>query len=209
MSIEYKYQVMELWQELGDVPINPDTEEIEVEWHSFPAGTHREKIWHWFEKTFQVSVGRDLMYEKPEYTFIEEILFRAKEKKSGEWINGLLSRPAVREEGVVTDYYFNKLEGYMQTTVKASTIGRSSGKRDINHRKIFQGDFIKSQLCGMVMLVKYGQYQVFCPEDKVYMESIGFYASSKDCPDMPLGPTECYAEVIGNISDNPELFWKI
>ncbi len=51
----------EVWFEFGDVPMNPETECIEESWRSFPAGTHREDIWHWFESTFNVSV-HDLMY---------------------------------------------------------------------------------------------------------------------------------------------------
>lgn len=51
----------ELWQRFGDVPMDPDTEEIEKEWNGFPAGTWREDIWHWFEETFNVSVAKDLM----------------------------------------------------------------------------------------------------------------------------------------------------
>lgn len=27
----------------------------------FAAGTHREEIWEWFEETYGVSVGKDLM----------------------------------------------------------------------------------------------------------------------------------------------------
>lgn len=53
--------IKELWLEFGDVPMNPDTECIEFEWHGFPVGTHREEVWHWFEETFNVSVY-DLMY---------------------------------------------------------------------------------------------------------------------------------------------------
>lgn len=53
--------VKELWEEFGDVPMNPETECIETSWCGFPAGTHREDIWHWFEKTFDVRVY-DLMY---------------------------------------------------------------------------------------------------------------------------------------------------
>lgn len=51
----------ELWEEFGDVPMNPETECIEVAWCGFPKGTHREDIWHWFEETFGVAV-HDLMY---------------------------------------------------------------------------------------------------------------------------------------------------
>lgn len=51
----------ELWYRFGEVTMNPETELIESEWNNFPAGTHREDIWHWFEDTFDVSVGEDLM----------------------------------------------------------------------------------------------------------------------------------------------------
>lgn len=47
---------MQLWDEFGDVPMNPKTECIEIQWRDFPAGTHREEIWHWFEDTLGASV---------------------------------------------------------------------------------------------------------------------------------------------------------
>lgn len=49
--------IFDLWHEFGDVPMNPETECIEAEWHGFPAGTHREDIWHWFEETYDASVA--------------------------------------------------------------------------------------------------------------------------------------------------------
>lgn len=52
--------VKELWENFGDVPMNPNTECIEDFWGKFCPGTHREEIWHWFEETFHVSVA-DLM----------------------------------------------------------------------------------------------------------------------------------------------------
>lgn len=51
----------ELWECFGNVPMNPETEEIEEEWNGFSVGTHREEIWHWFEETFDISVAIDLM----------------------------------------------------------------------------------------------------------------------------------------------------
>lgn len=51
-----------LWRDFGEVPMNPDTECIEEEWHGFEPGTHREVIWKWFEDTFHISVAKDLMY---------------------------------------------------------------------------------------------------------------------------------------------------
>lgn len=49
----------DLWNNF-DVPIDKN-ECIEEEWQHFPAGTHREEIWHWFEEVFEVSVAKDLM----------------------------------------------------------------------------------------------------------------------------------------------------
>lgn len=53
--------VKDLWEDFGEVPMNPDTEEIEVPWMHFVPGTHREEIWHWFEEQFDISVAEDLM----------------------------------------------------------------------------------------------------------------------------------------------------
>lgn len=50
-----------LWSRFGDIPMDPDTEEIEEEWNGFEKYTFREDIWHWFEDTFNVSVAIDLM----------------------------------------------------------------------------------------------------------------------------------------------------
>lgn len=58
---EAKISIEELWEEFGDVPMNPETECIEEAWRDFPIGTHREDIWHWFESTFNVRV-HDLMF---------------------------------------------------------------------------------------------------------------------------------------------------
>ena len=57
----YPLFVKELWEDFGDVPMNPETECIEDFWGKFYPGTHREEIWHWFEETFNVIVAKDLM----------------------------------------------------------------------------------------------------------------------------------------------------
>ena len=62
-SYEYRraQYIKDLWLDFGNVPMNPNTECIEEEWNGFAAGTHREKIWEWFEETYGVSVAKDLM----------------------------------------------------------------------------------------------------------------------------------------------------
>lgn len=52
-----------LWDEFGDVPMDPETECMECQWLDFPAGTHREEIWHWFDERRSKGVYY-LMYER-------------------------------------------------------------------------------------------------------------------------------------------------
>lgn len=54
------------WNDFANVPMDPKTECMEEAWHGFPAGTHREEIWHWFEDEYGVSVGMDLMGHEDE-----------------------------------------------------------------------------------------------------------------------------------------------
>lgn len=62
-SYEYRraQYIEDLWLDFGNVPMNPNTECIKEEWNGFAAGTHRYEIWSWFEETYGVSVGKDLM----------------------------------------------------------------------------------------------------------------------------------------------------
>lgn len=100
----------------------------------------------------------------------------------------------------------------IQTDVICETVGLYTGKRDISGKKIYEGDIIESHLCGKIlypnMEIKYGVYQAYCPVDDCNMDSVGFYVRQSGLPDMPLGPTEDYAKIIGNIFDNPELLEK-
>jgi hypothetical protein len=50
-----------LWEEFGDVSMNPETECMDESWNRCKEGTFREDIWHWFENEFGASVG-ELMY---------------------------------------------------------------------------------------------------------------------------------------------------
>ena len=45
-----------LWDELEDVTISED-ECILSSWRDFPAGTHREEIWYWFDEHHSKGVG--------------------------------------------------------------------------------------------------------------------------------------------------------
>lgn len=54
---EYDAALEALWDEFGDVPMDPETECIECPFYDFPAGTHREEIWHWFDEQYSTGVA--------------------------------------------------------------------------------------------------------------------------------------------------------
>lgn len=80
----------------------------------------------------------------------------------------------------------------------------STEKDDRKGVGVFEGDIIQNPN-GMKMIIRYGVWQAYCPVDKAYMDSVGFYAEAPDYPQMPVGSLEDYATVIGNIFENPEL----
>ena len=43
-------QLEEFWSQFGAAPMDPETERMEDDFLYFPRGTHREEIWHWFDK---------------------------------------------------------------------------------------------------------------------------------------------------------------
>lgn len=93
---------------------------------------------------------------------------------------------------------------------RAYNVMRSTEKKDITGKEVFEGDIIEShmpdgRILAQNMVVRYGTYQAYCPVDKEYMDSVGFYVSTSGLPDMPLGSLDEYAKVIGNIFENPEL----
>jgi len=143
---------------------------------------------------------------------MEEYLFKAKRVDNERWEKGYYVK-------LVGDNHHYIFTGVLDITglyptlcryeVFPETCQRYTGLNDISGTQIYEGDIIESHLGGQVlvgnMVIKYGTYQAYCPADKQYMDSVGFYASKKGYPDMPIGPTEVYAKVVGNIYDNPEL----
>ena len=50
-------ELEELWAQVGDVPMNPETECIEEEFMGWGPGIHREEIWHWFDRRHSKGVA--------------------------------------------------------------------------------------------------------------------------------------------------------
>lgn len=56
-------EIDELWDYLGTIPVNDDGI-LQERFYSFPAGTHREEVWSWFEETFNLSVTNLMFHQK-------------------------------------------------------------------------------------------------------------------------------------------------
>lgn len=86
---------------------------------------------------------------------------------------------------------------------------KNSHRKDISGLEVYEGDFIEShqgtQILNIIMLIIYGTYDAYCPVDNTYMDNIGFYVEAVGYPQMPVGPLEDYAKVIGNIFENDNL----
>lgn len=86
---------------------------------------------------------------------------------------------------------------------------RSTGKCDISGQEVFENDIIERHMADRILegnlIIRYGTWQAFCPVDQCFMDSVGFYTIGEDLPDMPIGPLEDYACVIGNLENNKEL----
>lgn len=81
---------------------------------------------------------------------------------------------------------------------------RYTGKHDAKGNEVYEGDVIENPY-GVKMEIRYGVYQGYCPADRCFMDSVGFYAVGEGLPEMPIGCLEDYAVVVGNVWENPEL----
>lgn len=53
----YDSLLEDLWKTLTDIPMNPETEDMDEDWFIFPKGTNRESIWHWFDEQHSKGIG--------------------------------------------------------------------------------------------------------------------------------------------------------
>lgn len=102
----------------------------------------------------------------------------------------------------------DKTQDHINVPLEDVILMKNTGKQDISGEFVYEGDFIEShqgaQILDILMLVKYGTYEAYCPADKAYMDNVGFYVEAIGYPQMPLGPLSDYAKVIGNVYENSE-----
>ena len=130
---------------------------------------------------------------------MREILFRGKRLDNGAWETGSLV--IVRMDCHDAQYYIaDKMTGY-HTPVDPSTVGQYPGLKDKNGKRIFDGDVAKV-LQGKDKDIAYvgfenGAFMLYPKTGNIYERTLWEYWYN-----------DWDVEVIGNITDNPELLEK-
>ena len=130
---------------------------------------------------------------------MREILFRGKRLDNGAWETGSLV--IVRMDCHDAQYYIaDKMTGY-HTPVDPSTVGQYTGMKDKNGKRIFEGDIAKV-LQGKDKDIAYvgfenGAFMLYPKTGNIYERTLWEYWYN-----------DWDVEVIGNITDNPELLEK-
>lgn len=114
------------------------------------------------------------------------IKFRGKHTKAGEWIYGSL---LIAQDGCCNIY-----DGLLFHKVKAETVGQFSTLRDKNGKKIYAGDIIRAGKEKTLLEVR-------------FVRGVFAFLWNGDLDDeFPCNaPTQEWAEVVGNIHDNPKM----
>ena len=143
---------------------------------------------------------------------MREILFRGKRLQGGEWVEGYLFKSDInkkeRESGKATliftpdcDTFITVPECHNSFMVVSDTVGQYTGLKDKNGKRIFEGDVAKV-LQGKDKDIAYvgfenGAFMLYPKTGNIYERTLWEYWYN-----------DWDVEVIGNITDNPELLEK-
>ena len=128
---------------------------------------------------------------------IENIKFRGKSKRTGEWLYGDLVRNVAGDFAIVPPFEMTMNNYCGNYEVDKETIGQFIGMTDKNENEIYDGDIIKTD-DGLDIS---GYYEV-----SYDIGTTGFICVGKDVH-CPIGVIEELSDivVVGNIYDNKEL----
>lgn len=114
----------------------------------------------------------------------------------------------IEDEGAAKDKFGNSIIWkFTFAEVEPDTVQRFACAEDMTGEKLFEGDVIQNPEHETVrMEICYGKYAAFCPNDQEYMENVGFFLVPSTTGDaLPLGATNRYARLLGNVIDRPDL----
>ena len=131
------------------------------------------------------------------------IKFRGKQCDNGEWVYGYYARLSnefkewhcIMTEKDASENYIKDCNGYnmIYTPVNHNTVGQFTGLYDKNGKEIYEGDILKAGDVGLL-------------EVRFVRGVFAFLWNGNLDDECPTGsPTHEWADIIGNIHDNPDL----
>ena len=134
---------------------------------------------------------------------MREILFKAKRKDNGKWIEGYYQKRYVllgNEEHLI--FHADSYKVWEYAEVDPETLCQFTGLTDKSNKRIWENDIVNHN--GEYALVKFGMY---CSSFDYGSYNLGFYV---DFPEetfyrKELGYWRRKVETSGNVFDNPEL----
>lgn len=130
--------------------------------------------------------------------------YRGKRLDTGDWVYGAYIFVCSVKKAYIQTFREDGEMAELLETDPHTTCQFTQGT-DKQGLPIYEDDLITGP-SGQVMLIRFGEYEAYCPADEVFMRSVGFYAEAPGYPDMPIGPTDQYATLVGNLHDNPEIW---
>ena len=132
---------------------------------------------------------------------MREILFRGKRTINGDWVYGDFVHGNGRKSLLDSIFvYDSETQSFNDYEINPSTIGQYTGLTDKNGKRIFEGDIVKTDKFSepnKQYIIKYDlQFGAFIGQDRYNVYFVTFDGDSGEF------------EVIGNITDNPELLEK-
>ena len=127
---------------------------------------------------------------------MREILFRGKRMDNGEWVYGYYVHigPVSCQRAYIIPEYASAI--YVNE-VDPSTVGQYTGLLDKNGKKVFEGDIVRKTNEGRHPQIFTANIRtIFRENEEVYYSPCDHFTES------------CEYEIIGNITDNPELLGK-
>lgn len=129
------------------------------------------------------------------------ILFRGKRTINGDWVYGDFvhgnERKSLRDSIFVYD---SETQSFNDYEINPSTLGQYTGLTDKNGKRIFEGDIVKTDKFSepnKQYIIKYDlRFGAFIGQDRYNVYFVTFDGDSGEF------------EVIGNVTDNPELLEK-
>lgn len=137
---------------------------------------------------------------------MREIKFRGKRLDNGEWVYGDYHHRAGGVHCIIDmQPDFQGKVVYVVIQVDAETIGQFTGLRDKNDKEIYEGDIVKWILTMPEVGVNGGYEEYETEEIGEIKWDAGALQLGDYCAAGFAYESEDYADIIGNIHDNPEL----